>query len=66
MLDVADEGSYYLDDVLIENLNEKKAAKYRNLFLGLSLNFDNYKNVREMFLYHLLSGVSRKENRISR
>ena len=25
MLDVADEGSYHLDDVLIENLNEKKS-----------------------------------------
>ena len=34
MLDIADEGSYYLDNFLIENMNEKKAAKYRNLFLG--------------------------------
>ena len=30
MLDNADDGNYYLDDVLIENLDEKKAAKYRN------------------------------------
>ena len=34
MLDNADDGSYHLDDVLIENLDEKKAAKYRNKFLG--------------------------------
>ena len=34
MLDIADEGSYYLDNVLIENMNEKKEAKYRKLFLG--------------------------------
>ena len=28
MLDNADDGSYHLDDVLIENLDEKKAAKF--------------------------------------
>lgn len=31
MLDVADEGDYILDGVPIKNLNETKAAKYRNL-----------------------------------
>ena len=46
MLDNADDGSYHLDDVLIENLDEKKAAKYRNKFLGFvfqSFNLINYK-----------------------
>ena len=65
MLDVADEGSYHLDDVLIENLNEKKAAKYRNLFLGFvfqSFNLINYKNALEnvaLPLYY--QGMPRKE-----
>ena len=65
MLDIADEGSYYLDNVLIENLNEKKAAKYRNLFLGFvfqSFNLINYKNALEnvaLPLYY--QGMSRKE-----
>jgi putative ABC transport system ATP-binding protein len=34
MLDVADTGSYVLDGVPIENMNETKAAQYRNKFLG--------------------------------
>ena len=34
MLDEADKGSYVLDDVPIKNLSEKKAAIYRNKFLG--------------------------------
>ena len=33
MLDVADEGDYILDNVHIKDLNETKAAKYRNKFL---------------------------------
>ena len=65
MLDIADEGSYYLDNVLIENLNEKKAAKYRNLFLGFvfqSFNLINYKNALENVVLPLYyQGVSRKE-----
>lgn len=46
MLDEADEGSYILDGVPIKNLNEKKAAKYRNKFLGFifqSFNLISYK-----------------------
>src|SRR5690625_5863904 len=35
MLDNHDSGLYELDDVRIENLSEKKAANYRNKFLGL-------------------------------
>lgn len=46
MLDEADEGSYILDGVPIKNLNEKRAAQYRNKFLGFifqSFNLISYK-----------------------
>ena len=65
MLDNADDGSYHLDDVLIENLDEKKAAKYRNKFLGFvfqSFHLINYKNALEnvaLPLYY--QGLARKE-----
>ena len=65
MLDNADDGSYHLDNVLIENLDEKKAAKYRNKFLGFvfqSFNLINYKNALEnvaLPLYY--QGLARKE-----
>ena len=38
MLDEADSGDYALDNVPIKNLNETKAANYRNKFLGLYFN----------------------------
>ena len=47
MLDLADEGKYILDNVLIEGLTETTAANYRNQFLGFvfqSFNLMNYKN----------------------
>ena len=50
MLDVADEGEYILDGVQIKDLNETKAANYRNKFLGFifqSFNLINYKNALE-------------------
>ena len=65
MLDVLDEGSYTLDDVLIKDLDETKAAKYRNKFLGFvfqSFNLISYKNALEnvaLPLYY--KGVGRKE-----
>ena len=65
MLDNADDGSYHLDNVLIENLDEKKAAKYRNKFLGFvfqSFNLINYKDALEnvaLPLYY--QGLARKE-----
>ena len=65
MLDVADEGDYILDDVPIKDLNETKAAKYRNKFLGFvfqSFNLINYKSALEnvsLPLYY--QGISRKE-----
>ena len=34
LLDVHDEGSYYLNGQLIKDMNEKKAAILRNKFLG--------------------------------
>ena len=64
MLDVADEGDYKLDDVLIENLDETLAAKYRNKFLGFvfqSFNLINYKSALEnvaLPLYY--QGLNRK------
>jgi putative ABC transport system ATP-binding protein len=64
MLDEAEEGSYILDDVPIKNLSEKKAAVYRNKFLGFifqSFNLINYKNAMEnvaLPLYY--QGLSRK------
>ncbi len=50
MLDEADEGDYVLDGIPIKNLNETKAANYRNKFLGFifqSFNLINYKTALE-------------------
>lgn len=50
LLDEADQGEYTLDDVPIKNLNETRAAKYRNRFLGFifqSFNLINYKTAAE-------------------
>lgn len=47
MLDLLDTGEYILDKVPIKNLNETKAAKYRNKFLGFifqSFNLINFKS----------------------
>ena len=63
MLDVLDEGTYELDRVLIEDLDETKAAKYRNKFLGFifqSFNLINYKTALEnvsLPLYYQGEGV---------
>jgi putative ABC transport system ATP-binding protein len=65
MLDSGDSGSYTLDNTLIKNLDETKAAKYRNKFLGFvfqSFNLINYKNALEnvaLPLYY--QGFSRKD-----
>ncbi len=65
MLDGLDEGSYVLDGVPIKDLNETKAANYRNKFLGFifqSFNLINYKNAMEnvaLPLYY--QKVGRKE-----
>lgn len=50
MLDEADEGSYILDGVPIKDLDETKAANYRNKFLGFifqSFNLITYKTAEE-------------------
>ena len=50
MLDESDSGEYSLDGVPIKDLNETKAAKYRNKFLGFvfqSFNLINYKTALE-------------------
>src|SRR5690606_1151710 len=65
MLDGMDTGEYILDGVPIKNLNETKAAQYRNKFLGFifqSFNLINYKSALEnvaLPLYY--QKVNRKE-----
>lgn len=65
LLDSHDEGKYYLNGQLIEELNEKKAAILRNKFLGFvfqSFNLISYKTALEnvaLPLYY--KGMARKE-----
>ena len=65
ILDEHDKGDYTLDGVEIKNLDEKKAAQYRNKFLGFvfqSFNLITFKNALEnvaLPLYY--QGLSRKE-----
>ncbi|MCK4663124.1 MAG: ABC transporter ATP-binding protein [Bacteroidales bacterium] len=50
ILDNYDSGKYYLGDTLIENLNETKAAYYRNKHIGFvfqSFNLISFKNAME-------------------
>ncbi len=65
ILDNYDSGEYYLDGQLIQNMNEKKAAQYRNKMLGFvfqSFNLISFKNAIEnvaLPLYY--QKVSRKK-----
>ena len=63
MLDNYDSGSYKLDNVPIKDLDETKAAKYRNKFLGFvfqSFNLINYKTALENIALPLYyQGMSR-------
>ena len=65
ILDEHDKGDYTLDGVEIKNLDEKKAAQYRNKFLGFvfqSFNLITFKNALEnvaLPLYY--QGLSRKD-----
>ena len=65
MLDNYDKGSYELDNILIKDLNETKAANYRNKFLGFvfqSFNLINYKSaVDNVILPLYYQGIKRKE-----
>ena len=50
ILDNYDTGSYYLNDILIRDLSEKKAAWFRNEMIGFvfqSFNLINFKNAME-------------------
>ena len=65
MLDLLDKGSYDLDGVPIKDLDDTKAANYRNKFLGFvfqSFNLINYKTALEnvtLPLYY--QGMNRKD-----
>ena len=65
ILDELDSGEYTLDGIEIKDLTEKKAAQYRNKFLGFvfqSFNLINFKNALEnvaLPLYY--QGQNRKE-----
>ena len=65
ILDELDSGKYTLDGIEIKNLTERKAAQYRNKFLGFvfqSFNLINFKNALEnvaLPLYY--QGLKRKE-----
>ena len=65
LLDIHDEGNYYLNGELIKDMNEKKAAILRNKFLGFvfqSFNLISYKTALEnvaLPLYY--KGVNRKD-----
>ena len=69
MLDVANEGTYNLDGKLIKDLDETKAAIYRNKFLGFvfqSFNLISYKTALENVMLPLYyQKISRKERQKS-
>jgi len=65
ILDTYDTGNYYLNNLLIKNLNESKAAELRNKMIGFvfqSFNLIGFKNAMEnvaLPLYY--QGVSRRK-----
>ncbi|MDR2027167.1 MAG: ABC transporter ATP-binding protein [Prevotellaceae bacterium] len=65
ILDTYDSGDYYLNNTLIRNLSESKAAELRNKLIGFifqSFNLINFKNAMEnvaLPLYY--QGVSRRK-----
>ena len=65
ILDNYDAGEYYLNDILIQRMNERKAAAFRNKYIGFifqSFNLISFKNAMEnvaLPLYY--QGVSRKK-----
>jgi putative ABC transport system ATP-binding protein len=68
ILDTYDEGEYFLNNTLIRDLSETKAAQYRNEMIGFvfqSFNLINFKNAREnvaLPLYY--KNVSRKKRNL--
>ncbi|MFR9165342.1 MAG: ABC transporter ATP-binding protein [Dysgonomonas sp.] len=65
ILDTYDSGEYFLDDILIKNLNETRAAELRNKKIGFvfqSFNLISFKNaVENVALPLYYQGVSRKK-----
>ena len=65
ILDNYDTGEYYLNNVLIKNLSETKAAEYRNRMIGFifqSFNLISFKNAMENVALPLFyQGVGRKK-----
>lgn len=68
ILDNYDEGSYYLNDILISQMNEKRAAQFRNQYIGFvfqSFNLISFKNaVENVALPLYYQKVSRKKRNI--
>lgn len=65
ILDNYDSGEYYLNNTLIKNLSESKAADYRNRMIGFifqSFNLINFKNAMENVALPLFyQGVGRRK-----
>lgn len=68
ILDTYDEGEYYLNNILIENLSETRAAEFRNKMIGFifqSFNLITFKNAMEnvaLPLYY--QGINRKKRNV--
>lgn len=68
ILDDYDAGEYHLNDILVRKMSEKRAAEFRNQYLGFifqSFNLISFKNAMEnvaLPLYY--QGVSRKKRNI--
>ena len=65
ILDNYDQGEYYLDEILIRQMSERRAAEFRNKYIGFifqSFNLISFKNAMEnvaLPLYY--QGISRKK-----
>lgn len=68
ILDNYDSGEYYLNNTLIRNLSENKAAEYRNRMIGFvfqSFNLISYKNaVENVALPLFYQGISRRKRNL--
>jgi putative ABC transport system ATP-binding protein len=68
ILDNYDTGEYFLNDVLIKNLSETKAAEYRNRLIGFifqSFNLFSFKNAMENVALPLFyQGISRRKRNV--
>ncbi len=68
ILDNYDTGEYYLNNILIKGISERKAAEYRNRMIGFifqSFNLISFKNAMENVALPLFyQGISRKKRNI--